>query len=287
MKRRTFLQTSSYLAVGTLLPARVSGCSKKQKLNQIGLQLYTIRDAMQRDSVEAIRRIADIGYAYVEGAGYSDGQLYGRSPRSFKAILDEYELTMPSGHIDWKFMKNDPERVAATCREVGQKYVVLPYWPEEKRTAEGYAELVSILNTAGEVCSNYGLQLAYHNHDFEFTKLVAGRRPMDMLLQEVDADLVQFELDLYWITRAGRDYQKYFREQAGRFPLWHVKDMDDTPEKYFAAVGSGVLDWPTIFNQQQLSGMEYFFVEQDHTRPGADPFKEIEKSYAFLEEMRF
>lgn len=287
MNRRNFLQTSSYLAVGTLLPARASGCSKKQKLNQIGLQLYTVRDAMLRDNVETIRKVAALGYAYVEGAGYNNGELYGRTPKNFKTILDKYGLSMPSGHVKWNFMKDEPERAVVACREVGQKYIVIPFWPEEKRNAAGYAELIEILNNAGEVCRKYGLQLAYHNHDFEFNKMVAGRRPMDMLLEEVDPDLVKFELDLYWITRAGSDYQKYFSEHAGRFPLWHVKDMDDTPEKYFAAVGDGVIEWPTVFGQQQLSGMEYFFVEQDHMRPGILPFDEIEKSYDYLEDMRF
>lgn len=287
MQRRTFLQTSGYLAVGTLLPVRAGGCSKKNRLMDIGVQLYTVRDAMQRDADEAIRRVADIGYSYVEGAGYNDGKLYGRTARAFRTLLEKNNLTMPSGHVKWEALKENPKQAAATCREVGQSYVVLPYWPEEKRTAEGYAELVEILNTAGAVCKNYGLKLAYHNHDFEFNRMVAGRRPMDMLLEEVDPDLVQFELDLYWVTRAGSDYQKYFEEQAGRFPLWHVKDMDNTPEKYFTSVGDGVINWPEIFGQRTLSGMEYFFVEQDKTRPGGNPFDEIQKSYDFLKNMRF
>jgi sugar phosphate isomerase/epimerase len=287
MLRRNFLQTTGMLAVGTLLPTRASGCQKKNHLEQIGLQLYTLRDAMLRDADETLRQVAAIGYNYVEGASYNDGQLYGRSAKIFKALLTSHNLQMPSGHVSWDALQAEPERAAATCREAGQTYLVLPYWPEEKRTAEGYSELVKILNTSGEVCRNYGLQLAYHNHDFEFNKMVAGQRPFDFLLQEVDPATVQFELDLYWITRAGSDYQKYFREHAGRFPLWHVKDMDNTPDKFFASVGSGVLDWPTIFSHQAEAGMKYFFVEQDHTRPGGDPLEEIAASYTYLKQLRY
>lgn len=287
MQRRTFLQTSGYLAVGAVLPAKAAGCSRKKELENIGLQLYTIRDAMQRDAVEALRQVAEIGYDYVEGAGYNDGKLYGKSPQSFRALLDSYGLSMPSGHVSWEAMRDDPGRAAATCKEAGQSYVVIPYWPEEKRTAEGYAELVEILNNGGDVCQQYGLKLAYHNHDFEFDRMVAGRRPMDMLLAEVNPETVQFELDLYWITRAGSDYQKYFAEHSGRFPLWHVKDMDDTAEKFFAAVGQGVIDWPEVFSRENQSGMRYFFVEQDQMRPGKMPMDEIAISHTYLEEMRY
>nr|WP_026211412.1 sugar phosphate isomerase/epimerase [Lewinella cohaerens] len=287
MQRRKFLQTTSYLAVGTLLPAKAVGCSKKESLENIGLQLYTIRDAMQRDDNETLRRVAAIGYDYVEGAGYRDGKLYGHSPQTFLAMLKNYGLQMPSGHVSWEAMKEAPEKAAATCKEAGQSFLVIPWWPEDKRNAEGYAELIDILNTSGEVCKRYGLQLAYHNHDFEFNKMVAGSRPINLLLAEVDPDLVQFEMDLYWVTRAGSDYQEYFRKHAGRFPLWHVKDMDNTPEKFFAAVGEGVIDWPAIFSKEQQAGMQYFFVEQDRTVPGKDPFDEITISHKYLEGMRY
>lgn len=287
MQRRKFLQTSSYLAVGTLLPAKAGGCSKKKSLENIGLQLYTIRDAMQRDDVETLRRVAAIGYDYVEGAGYRDGKFYGHSPKTFRALLDSHSLSMPSGHVSWEMMQAEPEKAAAACKEVGQSFVVIPWWPEDKRNAAGYKELVTLLNNAGSVCKRYGLQLAYHNHDFEFNKMVAGSRPINTLLAEVDPELVKFELDIYWVTRAGSDYQEYFRRYPGRFPLWHVKDMDDTPDKFFAAVGEGVIDWPTVFSKEEQAGMQYFFVEQDRTVPGKNPFDEITISHGYLENLRY
>lgn len=287
MQRRTFLKNSSYLAAGALLPAKSGGCQRKEKLDDIGLQLYTIRDAMQRDTADTIRRVADMGYDFLEGAGYRDGMLYEMSAKNFKALLDNHGLQMPSGHASWEVMRDEPERAIAAFRELDQQYVVIPWWPEEKRTDEGYGELVDLLNKAGVICQKYGMQLAYHNHDFEFNQIIASRRPMDRLLAETDAEAVKFELDLYWITRAGSDYQAYFKKHAGRFPLWHVKDMDDTPDKFFAAVGDGVIDWSEVFTYEAQSGMQWFFVEQDRTRPGVDIFAEIQSSIGYLEAMRY
>lgn len=287
MQRRNFLQTASFLAVGAMLPTNSSGCQNQQQLDQIGIQLYTVRDAMQRDADETLRRVAEVGYDYVEGAKYAQGLLYGQSARSFKALLEKYGLRMPSGHVSYEDIQTDPDRIVEAAKEVGQEYLVIPYLAEEQRTKEGYQALADLLNTFGEQCNRYGIQLAYHNHDFEFNRMIAGSRPFDFLLAETDPDLVKYELDLYWVTRAGSKYQKYFDEYPGRFPLWHVKDMDDTVEKYFAAVGEGVMDWPAIFAQQELAGMQYFFVEQDHMRPGKKPFDEIRSSYTYLESMRF
>ncbi|RME97137.1 MAG: sugar phosphate isomerase/epimerase [Bacteroidetes bacterium] len=287
MRRRTFLQTSGYLAVGSLLASRARGCDRPEKIDQVGLQLYTIRDAMQRDPDEALRQVAALGYDYVEGAGYSLGNMYDRSPRAFKSLLDEHGLQMPSGHVDWKIMRDDPQQAVAEAKAMGQYFIVVPWLPEEMRTAAGYQELARVLNEAGGVCQKAGLQLAYHNHDFEFTKMVAARRPYDLLLAETDPELVKFELDFYWITRAGSDYKRYFAEHPGRFPLWHVKDMDATPEQFFAAVGNGVIDWPAVFAQQEQAGMQYFFVEQDQMRPGKKPLEELAVSIAYLEKMKY
>ena len=269
------------------MPTAGKGCNNKRTVDQIGLGLYTVRDAMQRDADETLRRIAEIGYTLVEGASYADGLLYQQSPRSFKALLDKHGLSMPSGHFSLDVMQSDPERAIAAARETGHAYMVIPYLTEEQRTKEGYQALVETLNTTGEMCAEYGIQMTYHNHDFEFNRMVAGERPFDFILRETNPEFVKIELDIYWIHRGGSDYQKYFREHPGRFPLWHVKDMDDTPEKYFASVGDGTIDWPTVFGMGELAGQRYFFVEQDNVRPGMDVFDEITESYAYLREMRF
>lgn len=287
MQRRQFLQTSGYLAVGSMLATRPGGCNRPEELDAIGLQLYTIRDAMQRSPDDTLRRVAEIGYNYVEGAGYSLSAVYGKSAKAFKATLDEYGLTMPSGHVSLDIMKENPKKAAAEAKMMGQSFVVIPWIAEDMRNIRGYEELADVLNTAGEVCKTYGLQMAYHNHDFEFNTMIAAQKPYDYLLENTEADLVKFELDLYWITRAGSDYQKYFAKHSGRFPLWHVKDMDNTPDKFFAAVGDGVIDWPSIFDAQEKAGMQHFFVEQDRTRPGKFPLEEIVVSYNYLDKLQY
>lgn len=287
MQRRKFLQTTSYLAVGTLLPTKAAGCSKKKSLENIGLQLYSVRDAMQRDDAATLRKVAAIGYDYVEGAGYFDGMMYQRTPGNFKDLLDLNGLQMHSSHVGWEAMRDAPQKAIAACKAVGASYLVIPWWPEEKRDVAGYQELVELLNSSGKLCQDYGLQLAYHNHDFEFNRLVAGSRPINILLNEVDPDLVKFELDFYWVTRAGIDYKDFLKQHSGRFPLWHVKDMDDTADKFFAAVGEGVIDWPAVFRREEQAGMEYFFVEQDRTVPGKNPFDEVAISYKYLDAMEY
>src|SRR5699024_53353 len=124
-----------------------------------------------------------------------------------------------------------------------------------------------------------GIQFCYHNHAFEFEEL-EGQVPYDILLKETDEDLVKMEMDIYWVTRANYDPITLIKENPGRFPLWHVKDMDHSEEKSFTEVGNGVIEWPEVFAHAKESGLKHFFVEQDST-PG-DPFASIEQSLDYL-----
>jgi sugar phosphate isomerase/epimerase len=146
-----------------------------------------------------------------------------------------------------------------------------------KRHAENF-------NSFGEICENAGLQFAYHNHDFEFLNF-DGVMPYDYLLENTDPELVKMELDLYWITKGGQDPVEYFKKYPGRFELWHVKDMEDNEEKFFAEVGYGTIDFKRIFAERETAGMEMFFVEQDQSR--RNPFESIEMSFNFLNEAEY
>jgi sugar phosphate isomerase/epimerase len=287
MHRRSFLQTAGILAVGTVAPLPTRGCGNNKRLKSIGIQLYTIREIMNRDPDEGLALVAELGYDYVEGAGYDAGTMYKLSPWAFKGLLAKYNLLMPSGHFGWEWMYNDVDRVVETALTLEQEYVVLPWWPEDKRTPAGYEMLMGILETMGRACEREGLQFVYHHHDFEFDPLPNGKVPFDMILTETDPGQVKIELDHYWMAKAGQDYASYFRGHPGRFPLWHVKDMDDTPEQFFAAVGDGVLDWPAIFSQAEAAGLEYFFVEQDRTREHLLVEEQIARSYQYLRKMSF
>jgi sugar phosphate isomerase/epimerase len=152
--------------------------------------------------------------------------------------------------------------------------------PEERTSIAAYKKIAADLNKAGAICKKAGIQLCYHNHDFEFQEL-EGQIPFDILANETDPGLVKFELDLFWVSKAGKDPIDLFKQYKGRVALWHVKDMDNTPNKNFTEVGSGVIDYARIFKHAKTAGMKHFFVEQD-VCPGA-PLNSIRKSITYVQ----
>lgn len=263
----------------------------KSKKPLIGLQLYTVRDAMDKDPKAALAHVAKVGYNSVEGATYTaDEKFYGMSPSEFKKVLKENGLVMYSSHYrlgedldKGQAVKgtilHDWHRAIDDAAELGLKYMVCAWLsPTERGSLDHYKKIANDLNVAGEQCKKAGIQLCYHNHDFEFEKQ-DGKYPYDILLA-TDKDLVKMEMDLYWIKKAGQNPMTLFKDHPGRFPLWHVKDMDNTPQQNFTEVGSGVINFKEIFKYKDLAGMKYFYVEQDKT-PG-DPFVSIAKSYAYI-----
>ncbi len=174
-------------------------------------------------------------------------------------------------------MLHDWDRAVDDAAAVGVKYMVCAYLSAEERGGlDHYKQLADQFNTAGEKCKKSGMQFCYHNHDFEFEEK-DGQLPYNILLNNTNKDLVKMELDLYWATKAKHDPIELFNAHPGRFPLWHVKDMDNTPKQAFTEVGNGVIDFKKIFEQANKAGLKYFFVEQDIT-PGS-PFDSITKKY--------
>ena len=153
-----------------------------------------------------------------------------------------------------------------------------------RATASRSSDWVKSLIRAGEDCKKAGIQFGYHNHDFEFAAM-EGQMPFDYLLKQTDPKLVKIELDLYWITKARQQPEKYFAMYPGRFELFHVKDMDNTPKEFFAEVGRGLIDFKSIFQQSKKAGVKHYFVEQDET-PGS-PFDSIKISYDYLSKLKF
>ncbi|MGN6164427.1 MAG: sugar phosphate isomerase/epimerase family protein [Flavisolibacter sp.] len=286
--RRSFIKSTSLLAAGGLVYP--SGFTFKTQY--IGLQLYTIRDAMQKGPAAALAQVAQIGYNSVEGATYTGTEkFYGMSAKAFKDLLKKNGLKMPSSHYRLGEEKENGKPVQGTMlydwdravddgAAVGVQYMVCAYLsPEERGDLDHYKYIADQLNKAGERCKKAGIQLCYHNHDFEF-KEQDGKLPYDVLLNDTDKDLVKMELDLYWATKAGKDPVELFHQHPGRFPLWHVKDMDNTDKHDFAEVGNGIIDFKKIFAKADEAGMKYFFVEQDKT-PGS-PFDSIQQSYQYI-----
>lgn len=286
--RRVFIKSASALSAAVFVKGPISAF-KPAPL--IGLQLYTVRDAMEKDPVNTLEQVARIGYNSVEGATYTGSEkFYGMDPSAFKKVLKDNGLVIPSSHyrlgeektgaVVKGTMLNDWQKAVDDAAAVGLKYMVCAYLSEEERgNLDHYKALAEDFNKAGETCKKAGLQFCYHNHNFEF-EAQGGIFPYDILLNNTDKNLVKMEMDLYWVTKAGQDPIALFKKHPGRFPLWHVKDMTNTPEKTFAEVGSGTIDFKTIFQNKGLAGMKYFFVEQD--KCAGSPFDSITKSYNYI-----
>lgn len=279
LNRRSFIKTSALAS--TALAIMPSCLSASESSRKIGVQLYTVRQEMENDPMGTLKLIADIGYKSIEAAGYADGKTYGFSGKELKSILNDLGLEFTSGHIRQNVFENSFDQAIEFMTEAGQEYAVFPWLAPDQRTSidqfKGYAET---LNRCAEKAQKAGITVCYHNHDFEFQTL-EGQLPIDVLMNETDADLVKMELDLYWITKAGFDPIAFFQEHQGRVPLWHVKDMANTPERGFAEVGTGTIDFKKIFEAKNASGMKCFFVEQDVSE---HPMQSIQTSYTNLTE---
>jgi len=266
ISRKSFMKASAFMLAAPML-SKLDFASKAP--SKIGLQLYTLRTDLSKDLEGTLKKVAAIGYKEVELFGYNDGKFFGKTPKEFKSILDGLGLDPVSGHygagVQMKDQKgtlsNDWQRAVDDAASIGQKYVNCAYLTDgERKSIDDYKKYVDLFNKSGEVAKKAGLQFGYHNHDFEFKKM-DGQLPYD-IIASTDPDLVKLELDLYWIVKAGLDPVDLFKKYPGRFPLWHVKDMDKGDQS-FAEVGTGSIDFKKIFDARKIAGMTHFFVEQD------------------------
>jgi sugar phosphate isomerase/epimerase len=258
-----------------------------------GLALYTVRDSMASNPKATLKAVADAGYAYIESADYAEGKFYGMTPTEFKSVLDSLGLKAISAHMGMVTLEN-ADQLIADVKAAGITYFVIPVPPMGMFTVDpatntlgmkGTAdELVTIMNTIGEKCHKAGLKLLYHNHDFEFMPLADGTIIEDVLLEKCNPEWVNFQMDLYWVTKANANALTYFEKYPGRFKAWHVKDMDQ--EGKFAPVGTGTIDFKSILAQKEKSGMEFYLVEQDQTF-GLDPMEAIKISHKGLVDLGF
>ena len=191
---------------------------------------------------------------------------------NFKNYLNELGLVPVSTHQGGVTFDN-VDKVIADVKAGGFKYFVIPIPPmghfkyDNATRTMGMSDdiefLTNFLNVVGKKCKEAGLELLYHNHDFEYKKNSNGIVPIEYFLNNTDPEYVNFQMDLYWVTKAGADPVAYFKKYPNRFKLWHVKDMDD--QGRFAPVGNGTIDFAKILKNKELSGMQYYFVEQDRT----------------------
>ncbi|WP_299758651.1 sugar phosphate isomerase/epimerase [uncultured Pontibacter sp.] len=284
--RRNFLQQAGLLTAGILIAPSCMVAKADQK--NIGIQLYTLREQLPNDAKGVIGKVAQAGYKEVETFGYStEGGFFGMKPNEFAALLKKHNLTAPSGHFGFdayisEGKEDDLKSYIDAAKAIDMKYIVVPYLGENLRqSASDYQHIAARITKAAEACKSAGLQLAYHNHDFEFQQF-GDRTGFDILLTETDPDLVKFELDLYWVVRAGKDPVELFKKDPGRYELWHVKDMDKADSTINTEIGSGSINFKEIFNHAELAGVKHMLVEQENF--SIDPYKSIAKSHTYVKE---
>ena len=267
MKRGTFLQQSAILSAGFIaMPQLVWKTNQK-----IGLQLYTLRESVAKDVPGVFSQVAKAGYSELEMFGLSaENKFFGHTVKETAALLKQNNLTSPSGHyMPEKFLFNngngdDLKNLCDVANQLGNSYLIIPWMSEEKRNSiDKYKAIAERLNKAGEICKSANLQLAYHNHDFDFANL-NGEHGYNILLKNTDSKLVKMEMDLYWVVRAGYDPVALFKSNPGRFHLWHVKDMNKNDKTQNTEVGNGSLDFKTIFAAAKLAGVKHYIVEQEN-----------------------
>jgi sugar phosphate isomerase/epimerase len=301
--RREFLRVSAAGAVGALFLSQNSCRSggkpaKKTVLADpksfgIGLQLYTIRDAMAIDVPGSLKKVSDIGYKYLELAGYADGKFYEYEPAEFKKIVNDLGMEIISSHTQVEaegITLENATKMAEDHARLGVRYCVQPWVVEEARTTiASYQKMVADWNKVGQIMKENGIQFGYHNHNFEFAN-VEGKIPFfDVFMVELDKDLVTMELDMFWTTKAGYNPVDIIKRYPGRFQLYHMKDMFTHEEPFFttdgvtdfAPVGAGVIDFKEILAVKDIAGMKYMIVEQDSTKDGL-PFDAIQTSITNL-----
>jgi len=293
--RRSFLQKTSLAAVAAFLSPSVitSALAQPAKVSKIGIGLFTLREQLTADVKATIAHVAKIGYNQVETyygypGKYEVKGFWGLEAKDFNMLLKNNSLTCPSGHYNTtEFLSTGDEKILKShievANSVGQKYFVIPALPTDIRTngtLDDYKRMAARFNIAGELCKKAGLKLAYHNHNFEFKDQGNGITGYDILLKETDAKLVGFELDIFWAVNAGLNPVDMFKKNPGRYKMFHVKDMDKQDKAVFAEVGSGQIDFKSIFAESKMAGLDYIFTEQDLIKK--DPYESITESYNYV-----
>jgi sugar phosphate isomerase/epimerase len=271
--RRSFLKTSGALALGAFfIPEFLKADNKRAK--KIGLQLYTVRKEMLEDAAGTLKQVAKIGYKEIESAKSQKGNYYGLSTHEIKTLTGDLGISLVSGHVQ---IDQDWQKSIDQAAEVGQPYLICSVLPARGQTVENYQRSADIFNKSGEECKKAGISFGYHNHASEFDK-VDGQTLYDILLDMTDPKLVNMEMDLGWVIAAGADPQFYFNKYPGRFPLWHLKDVD-VKLKHSTEFGKGDVNIKALFDSAKKAGMKHFFIEQEEYTGTAMESAEYDYNY--------
>jgi sugar phosphate isomerase/epimerase len=298
-QRRKFIQMSTMLGMGAaFMPLQFCAAPKKEgeevtvaetvatksKLDRFGLQLYSVKEDMAKDAQATIRAVGGYGYKQLEGFDGGKGILWGMQPADFKKLMSDSGTTMVASHAN-VFENLDAQ--AAQAAEVGMKYLICPGIGAQK-TVDDYKKKADEFNQVGEKLKSHGLRFAYHNHDYTFVTL-EGQTPQDVLMENTDPDLVDFEMDIYWVHVANAKPAEYLSKYPNRFRLCHLKDAEagsGNPHERGVLLGTGEIPYADLIKQSKSLGMEYFIVEQERF-PSGTPMEAAAANAKYLAALEY
>lgn len=290
MQKKNFMKNSTLAIVAVILLSL--GCTSKQTteeaktdtvskevndtepLSNVGVQIYSVRDALKEDFEGTVKKVADIGYKYVEAYGMDlEGNIFGMSPTEYKKVVEDNGMELISCHTTYFTPEQAPAIIKAS-KEAGLKYLIVPYLSEELQS--DYLAVAKNFNEVGKLFKGTGIKFGYHNHAFEFEKQ-GDAIPMEILIENTDPELVTFEADLYWVVKGGYDPMELINKYPGRFSLYHVKDANQDLEQ--TTLGTGIVDFKALLGAKEKAGLEYYFVEDERTD---DPFANLQADYDYI-----
>ena len=268
---------------------------------KLGLQLYSVREDLEKDFLGTLKKVKEIGYEGGELAG-----LYGKTAKEVKEAFKEADLIPISAHVAYQDLIPNIEETVKIYNEIGCKYIVIPYLPENLRYGtDKYPDVVCDIRKIGEVCAKFGITLLYHNHDFEFAKNEDGNYVLDVLYEEIPENILQTEIDTCWVNVAGENPCDYVRKYTGRAPVVHLKDFYgeknknmykligiDSEEKEventfeFRPLGYGKQDVQAIVDAAKDAGASWVIAEQDEPSMGKSRMECAEMSHKYMQTIK-
>jgi|AntRauTorcE11898_2_1112593.scaffolds.fasta_scaffold04928_2 sugar phosphate isomerase/epimerase len=281
--RKTFLKMSGLLAGGAAIGTLpfLKGCSSAQSSSQtdFGLQLYTLRNVIAEDPEATLRQVADFGYTQIESYDGPMGMWWNMGNTGYKSLLDELGMTAISSHAN---VFEEFERKANEAAEIGLTFIVCP-WVGPQESMDDFRRIAGQFNEMGEIANDLGLRFAYHNHAYSFEEL-EGELPQDVMMENTDPELVEYQMDIYWVIAAGHDPAGWMQKYPGRFTTCHVKDMAPGDEPESTVLGTGSIDFAQLLPLAAEYGMEEFIVEQE-AYAGTTPIDAIRDNAAYMKEL--
>jgi len=280
ISRRNFLKKSGALAIASsTLPMLSSAIGNKKGMNA-GVQLYTVRKEMLADAAGTLKSLAVLGFKEIESARSEKGNYYGLTPKEIKTICGDLGMVLRSGHVH---VDAEWAKTLDLASESGQEYLICSTMPTNGQTVDNYKRVAESFMKSGEECKKRNIKFGYHNHGYEFES-ENGKVLYDVLMENTDSATVFMELDLGWVKAGGKEPLDYFKKFPGRFPLWHLKDMDPA-KKQSTEFGKGNLPISDIMNSIKLSGLKYYFVEQEEY--ASSPIESMKHNLAYLKKLGY